>query len=148
MSFTRRHATLMLVLWTVELAGVLTLFALAGPERFSAPDHSAHRAAAGAFIMVGYFGSMFLQFRYKRARQHGEVDERDLQVARRASEATLIAASMIIFAVLVILWEVYRDGPGAPAGWFFVLAYGVIALVSLVHAAATLVFDARSLTDG
>jgi hypothetical protein len=78
----------------------------------------------------------------------GELDERDDAIARRASEATLIVVAVVVFSTSMILYETHSDSGAVPTGWLYLLAYGTFALVSLVHAVATLVVDMSGAADG
>ena len=77
-----------------------------------------------------------------------ELDERDEAISRRASQATLIVVAMVGYLASIILYETHRSSGQVPSGWLFLLAYGLVALVSLVHAVATLVVDWSGTVDG
>ena len=55
---------------------------------------------------------------------------------------------ILVFVTSIILYEAYRDIGAVPTGWLYLLAYGTMALVSLVHAIATLVVDRSGAADG
>ena len=78
----------------------------------------------------------------------GELDERDEAVARRASEATMIVVAILVYLASIILYETHLESGMVPTGWLYLLAYGTVAMVSLVHAVATLVVDGSGAVDG
>ena len=148
MSLARRQALISLLIWSMVLTALVALFLHVGPERFSDPSFGRYRLAAAAIILPGYVAYFWSLWRSRRGRSEGELDERDALVARRASEVTLVVVSVVIFSASIVLWEAYRDAGAAPAGWFHLVAYGTVALVSLVHAGARLLVDAAGPDDG
>jgi len=147
-TLARRQALISLVVWGAILIGLVAVLVVAGPERFSAPEYRHYRTISAAILLPGYLLGTWMLWRQRRGRRAGEVDERDERVARQASEVTLLAVAVILFTVCVVLWEAYKGSPGAPAGWFFVLAYLTVVLLSLVHAAARLICDITGSADG
>ncbi len=101
-----------------------------------------------AIILPGFLLNAWLGWRSRRGHQLGELDERDDAIARRASEATLVVVAVLVYVVSIILYETYRDSGAVPTGWLHLLAYGTVAVVSLVHAAATLVVDLSGAGNG
>jgi len=148
MTLARRHAWISVFLWSLILIGLVAVLAVAGPERFSAPEYATYRLVVAAILLPGYLISMWILWRQRRGRDSGELDERDERVARRASEFTMIAVALVVYASCIALWETYKYSPVVPAGWFYVLAYLTVAVLSLVHAAARLICDASGAVDG
>jgi len=148
MSLARRQAIISLVLWGAIVIGMVIVVARTGLAQLSEPDNKAPRTALSLLLLPGLLVSTWFALRQSRARRAGLLDERDEQVARRASELTLIAVTVFFYAAGSVLWEVYEGGSGAPAGIFYLAACSAVALMSLIHAAARLVFDARGLSDG
>jgi hypothetical protein len=147
MSLARRQAVISLIVWTAILVGMVIDLSAAGLERFSDPGNHYYRGILAGLLLPGLALTGWLEMRQRRARRAGELDERDEQVARRASEFTLIVLAIVVFTVGVVLWEVYKGGPGAPAAWFYVLAYATVVLLSLIHAAARLICDLAGSAD-
>ncbi len=56
--------------------------------------------------------------------------------------------AILIYVTSIILYETHLDSGAVPTGWLYLLAYGTVALVSLVHAVATLVVDLSGAADG
>lgn len=148
MTLARWHAWISLVVWGAILIGLVAALAVIGIERFSAPDNNSYRLATAAILLPGYLLGTWTGWRQRRGQQCGELDERDERVALKASQITLLVVALALFGVCVALWEAYKYGNGAPAGWFYVLAYLTVVLLSLIHAAARLICDATATVDG
>ena len=148
MSYSRKGAIITTIVWSLVLGGLITSVLVPGASRFTDPDQSIWRFLTAVIILPGFLLNVWLTWRSRRGRQIGELDERDEAIARRASEATLIVVGILVFVTSIILYEVYRDIGTVPTGWLYLLAYGTMALVSLVHAVATLVVDRSGAADG
>ena len=148
MSLARRQALISLLIWSLVLTGLVAMFLYVGPEQFSDPGFGRYRLAAAAIILPGYVAHFWSLWKSRRGRSEGELDELDALVARRASEITLVVVSVVVFGAGIVLWEAYRDVGAAPAGWFHLMAYGTVALVSLVHSGARLLVDSAGPGDG
>lgn len=148
MSYARKHAIMATIIWTLILVGLIASVLGPGAGRFTAPDQSIWRLLTAAIILPGFLLNALLGWRSKRGRQSGELDERDEAVARRASEATLMVVALLVYVTSIILYETHLDSGTVPTGWLYLLAYGTVALVSLVHAVATLVVDWSGAADG
>lgn len=148
MTLARRQALISLVVWGAVLIALAAVLFATGPERFSAPEYAMYRLLFAAILLPGYVFSTWSLWRQRRGVRGGEVDERDERVASRASEITLPVVALVLYAVCLTLWEVYKGEPGAPAGWFYILAYLTVILLSLVHAGARLFCDLTGSIDG
>ena len=148
MSQARKYAIIATIIWTLILGGLIASFLAPGAVRFGAPDHPIWRLLVAAIILPGFLLNAWLGWRSKVGRRSGELDERDDAIARRASEVTLIVIAVTIYVTSIILYETHLGSGAVPVGWFFLLAYGSVALVSLVHAVATLVVDTSDAADG
>ena len=148
MSYARKNAIIATIVWTVILGGLIAVVLGPGVEQFTDPERSLWRALTAAIILPGFLFNIWLGWRSKQGKKAGQLDERDDAVARRASEATLIVVTAVIYLTSIILYETHLDSGTVPTGWLYLIAYGTMALVSLVHAAATLVVDANGVTDG
>jgi uncharacterized membrane protein len=140
MSQTRARAWLAAVIWAVAGGGfVVTFFARGGPEQYAAEST---RILAGAVaIALGYMAFLVAMWATRARRGAVVSDERDAQVAWRASQATMIVVLMGVFALCVGLWEAYREEGAVPVGWMWFLAYAVVIATFIVHAVATLIVD-------
>ena len=148
MSYARKYAIMATIIWTLILGGLIASVLGPGISRFTAPDQWIWRLLAAAIILPGFLLNAWLGWRSRRGRQLGELDERDDAIARRASEATLIVVAVVVFSTSMILYETHSDSGAVPTGWLYLLAYGTFALISLVHAVATLVVDMSGPADG
>lgn len=70
-------------------------------------------------------------------------DERDERVESRAARTTFLTVAFGVFALSMILYDVYRAEGVVPVGWLRLMEYGVLIATGLVHPTATLVVDAR-----
>lgn len=142
MSQTQVRAWWAAVIWTLVGVGfAVVFFAQGGPAAFGADRL---RVLAGAVaIGLGYaaYSAVVLTTRAR----HGEVvtDERDLVVASKATQATIIVVLVAVYGLSIGLWEAYRSEGAVPVGWLWFLAYGAVIATFVVHAAATLVMNAR-----
>jgi hypothetical protein len=148
MSYARKNAFFAAIIWTLILGGLIAAFLGPGASHFAAPEQSLWRLLAAVIILPGFILNAWLGWRSKRGKQSGELDERDEAIARQASEATLMVVAVLVYLTSLILYETHLDSGLVPAGWLYLLAYGTVALVSLVHAVATLVVDWRGTVDG
>ena len=148
MSYARKGAIITTIVWALILGGLIASVLVPGASRFTNPDQSIWRFLTAVIILPGFLLNAWLIWRSRRGRRLGKLDERDEAIARRASEATLIVVGILIFVTSIILYEAYRDTGTVPTGWLYLLAYGTMALVSLVHAVATLVVDRSGAADG
>ena len=148
MSLTRKNAITATIIWTLILVVIIVSILGPGVNRFTAPDQSIWRFLAAVIILPGLLLNAWLGWRSKRGRQLRELDERDEAIARRASEATLIVVAILVYLTSIILYETHLDSGVVPTGWLYLLAYGTVALVSLVHAVATLVVDWSGAANG
>jgi hypothetical protein len=148
MSYARRNAIVATIIWTLILGGLVASVLGPGVSRFTDPDQWIWRLLTAAIILPGFLLNAWLGWRSRRGHQLGELDERDDAIARRASEATLVVVAVLVYVVSIILYETYRDSGAVPTGWLHLLAYGTVAVVSLVHAAATLVVDLSGAGNG
>jgi hypothetical protein len=147
MSYARKNAVIAAVIWTLVLLTLTATVLIPGPERFTAPEYSLWRLISAAVVLPGFLVNAWLGWRTKRGKERGELDERDEAVARRASQGTLLVTAMLVYLAAILLYEGYNDAGVVPAGWLWLLAYGSVALVSLVHAVASFVVDVSGTTD-
>lgn len=144
MSQTRQRAWLAAVVWSVAGVGFFVTFFMGGGAAGFPAESGRHLAGAVALAIgfLGYWLSLWLT----RRRRDGppRADERDLQVAARANQATLIVVSLGIFVFTITLWAAYEATGSVPVGWMWLLAYGEVILASVTSAIATLVLDGKT----
>jgi hypothetical protein len=148
MTFAQKHALLATVIWSVIFAGLIAVVLGIGVDRFDDPEQAPWRLMAAAVILPGFILNAWLGWRSKQGHRRGELDERDDAVALNASQVTLIVVTVVVYLASLILYEThYRDG-AVPAGWLYLIAYGTVCLVSLVHAASSLLLDMQGTQHG
>ena len=147
MSYARTHALAATIVWALILAGLSIVVLGNGVEQFSGEGHRIWRVIAAVIILPGFVVNAWLGWRSRSGRRRGEIDERDDAIALRASQATLIVVAVALFTTSIALYETYGDA-GVPSGWLYLIAYGSAALLSMVHAAASLILDLRGTLHG
>lgn len=148
MSQARKQALISGAVWLVISVAFVIVFSTVGVEDFSSPAGQKARGLTGAIILPGYAINFFIMWWSRRGRRAGDLDERDKAIERRASEATLIVILLTVFLGSIGLYEAHADSGTVPAGWLYIMAYGIVALVSLVHPVVTLILDFGGKVDG
>jgi len=148
MSNARKFALMSTIVWGLIFIGLLLIVLLPGVEAFADPDRSLWRLLTAGIILPGFVLNAWLGWRSQKGRKSGELDERDDAVSLRASQATLIVVAPIVFLSTILLYEVYSGSGLVPRGWLYLLAYGTVTLVSLVHSVASLVLDKQGIANG
>jgi hypothetical protein len=148
MSLARTSAIITFVVWTVVAVISCVVFASTGVARLSTDAGQGGRTTIAALLFVGLATNAAVALRARRGRARGELDERDAAVALRASQGTLIAVAAILYAACIGLYVAHEHAGVLPVGWLYILAYGIVVLVSLVHALAQLVVDIGGHADG
>lgn len=141
MTTARRIATAQLVIWSLILVGLVATVLASGVTHFDDPGNQGRRAIIAGLILVGLVTNTVVIWRARRGREQGELDERDDAVGRRASELTLVALAIVVFVASIALYTAHEQQGTVPAAWLYLMSYGTLALVSLLHAAATLLVD-------
>lgn len=147
MSLARKLSFMSAGAWLIITIALFAVFFLNGPDAFSAPENHGPRAVIAGIILPGYALNVAILFRTRRGRQRGDLDERDQAVERTASQTTLIMMLLMFFLASVGLYEHFRTAGAVPAGWLYLMAYGSIALVSLLHPTVSLIIDHLGRTD-
>jgi len=132
------------LIWCLAGLGfILTFFTGGGPGTF--PEDSGRHLLGAVFMALG-FGGHGLAWWLTRQRKGDPplTDERDFQVAARASQATLVVVLMVIFGFLIGLWVAFENEGSVPAGWMWFLAYGEAVLAYVTSGVATLILDGRT----
>lgn len=148
MSLARKQALISCIAWLIICAAFVTVFFTTGAENFAAPASRGARVLTAAIILPGYVLNLGLLWWSRRGRRTGELDERDEIIARRASQATLTILAVLVFAGSIALFETHAEVGTVPVGWLYFMAYGTMALVSLVHPAVALALDFKGPADG
>lgn len=147
MSQTRLRAWLAAVVWITACAGFLAAFFSGGGPAGFAADSGRHLMAACAigFGFLAYWSGLWF------TRERGGrvlIDERDLMVSTRASQATLVVVLVSVFALSVSLWTVYEAAGSVPVGWLWFIAYGTMFIGLITNSVAVLILDGRTGWNG
>lgn len=148
MSLARTSAIVTAAVWAVVAVCSCVVFASTGVGPLSTEAGKGARTAIAVLLFVGLGTNGLVALRARRGRERGELDERDAAVALRASASTLIAIAAILYAACIGLYVTHKHAGVLPVGWLYILAYGIVVLVSLVHALAQLVGDIGGHADG
>ena len=143
MSYARKHALLATIIWAIIFAGLLIVVLGTGVQRFDDPEHAVWRVVVAIIILPGFVLNAWLGWRSKRGHTDGELDERDDAIALRASQVTLMVVAVVVYFSALLLYETHYSSGAVPSGWLYLIAYGTVCLLSLVHAATSLILDIR-----
>ena len=134
--------------WLVITVALLAVFFTAGPEAFTTDENKGARLLSANIILPGYLLNFGIMVWSRRGRRRGDLDERDKAVERLASETSLIIMLILFFLSTLYLYEHYRELGAVPVGWLYLLAYGSVAVVSLLHPVVSLIVDYSGSADG
>ena len=142
MTKSRLQNLFAIAIWVVVAVGfAVTAFSNGGPATYA--DDSQRRLIGGIFLAFGIFGNplMRLLTRSKPNADQVDRDERDEQIAAKATNTGLIAVVLFVFLGSIALWESYQ-GPGCvPVGWMWILAYSTLILSHLIPGLISLGLD-------
>ena len=141
MSYASKHAAIATIAWLLILIGLVIAVVVPGASTFADSEHSTLRLLTAAIILPGFILNAWFGSRTAKGMKSGEIDERDTEIARRSSEITLSVLAIVVFLSSLMLYEVSVESGTVSRGWMYLMAYGSVALVSLVHAAASLFLD-------
>lgn len=110
------------------------------PSEINDCPAAGRRVVGAIFLAIGIFGTPALLYLTRKTVIDGRVvaDERDEQVARRATQAGLVCVLVYVFLTCIALWDRYQPEGAVPAGWMWVLAYSTLILAYIAPAAASL----------
>lgn len=148
MSLARKHAILSGGAWLIITVALFAIFFQIGPEAFATERGKGARDVIAMVILPGYLLNFAIIVWAGRGRKRGDIDERDKVVERKASMVALTVMLLVFFLTSVGLYEHFRESGAVPVGWLYLMAYGSIALVSLVHPVVTLFIDFTGRIDG
>jgi len=149
MTQTKIRARYGLGIWgLVALVFGLVFFLGGGAATYA--DDSMRKLAAAVIIAAGFisYASMLYLTREKSNGTALITDERDLEIARQASEMALVAVLVFVFVVCMALFLGYETAGILPVGWMWFLAYGNGCFGLLAHAVATLVLHKEMSGNG
>jgi len=141
MSLARKQALILGAVWLTIAVVFSMLLADVDMDAFSGPGGKTTRTLMGAVILPGYLISFAVMAWARRGRRAGDIDERDKAVERRATEITALVMILAVYFFGIGLYEAHAEAGTVPVGWLYLLAYGVVVLVSLVHPVVSLILD-------
>jgi hypothetical protein len=148
MSLARKLAVISGTTWLIVGIAFVLLILDSGVAGLAAPSGDRTRSILATVILPGYLINFALIWWTRQGRRAGEIDERDKKVERRATEIAAIIVLLTVFLVSIGLYDAYVDRGTVPVGWFYIMAYGTIVWVSLLHPALRLIIDFSGRIDG
>ena len=149
MTQSQMRARCGLGIWGLAAAGFGLVFFLGGGAATFADDSI--RMLVAALILAAGFISYFSMLYLTREKSDGKAlirDERDLEIARQANEAALVAVLVFVFTVCIALYLIYETAGSLPVGWMWFLAYATACFGLIAQAVATLVLHREMSADG
>ena len=140
MTQTQIRARYVLGIWGLAAVAFGLVFFLGGGAVTYADD-SIRMGIAAVILAAGYIG-YFIMIYLTREKSNSKAlirDERDLEIARRANEITLVVVLVFVFTVCIALFLGYETAGSLPIGWMWFLAYATSCFGLLAQAVATLV---------
>jgi len=148
MSLARKLAIISCAAWlTIGIASTL-LIVDSGLDGLASPSGDRTRSILAAIILPGYLIGFALIWWTRNGQRAGEIDERDKKVESRATEIATIIVLLTFFLVSIGLYDAYLDRGAVPVGWLYIMAYGTIVWVSLLHPVLRLIIDFSGTVDG
>ncbi len=148
MSLARRLAVISSAVWLIIGIAFTFLILDSGLEGLASSSGERTRSVLAGIILPGYLISFALIWWTYKGRRAGEIDERDRKVERRATEIAAIVVLLTVFLVCIALYDAYVDRGAVPVGWLYIMAYGTIIWVSLLHPMLRLAVDFFGSVDG
>jgi fatty acid desaturase len=148
MSLARKLALISCAAWLAIGIGSTMLILDSGLDGLASASGDRTRSILAAIILPGYLIGFALIWWTRKGQRAGEIDERDKKVERRATEIAAIIVLLTIFLVSIGLYDAYIDSGSVPVGWLYIMAYGTIVWVSLLHPVLRLIIDFSGAADG
>jgi hypothetical protein len=123
MNINQKRSFYTLLIWGIITAVFIPIFFINGGPRTWVIDSTRTITVSIVFI-VGYI-SYFTMLGLTRKKKSGvvEMDERDIQISRKASEITTIVLTGYVFFTCVILYVTYYNSNSIPVGWMWFLGF-------------------------
>ena len=148
MSLARTQSAISGAVWLAIAVVSTVLVARLGVDDLAGDAGKATRSVLAAVILPGYAINFAIMVWARRARRRGDIDERDRAVEQRATEISAMVTIVAVYLFGIGLFERHAAAGSVPAGWFYVLAYGTVVMISLVYPAVSLFLDASGRVDG
>ena len=133
MNITMKRSIGTTIIFGIMFFFLVLYFIFVGPENFLLEKiHSLINAVVIALSMVSF--ALLLLLTNKKS---NIVDERDLQIQKKASSVGLLGSLMYVFLLSISLFVIYRNQAVAPTSWMWFIAYSTFAFgyffTSLMH---------------
>ena len=140
----QRRALISLILGLVWMVLLVVLFvARGGVEEFT-NDTTTRILISFLFVAMLMF-SAFLGVPWKARSGRGvDIDERDLEILRRAPQIQLIAIMLTLAAWVVGLTEYYWDRGSVPIMWPYLMMFSTLVVSTLAQSLGVLIGYRRS----
>jgi len=148
MSLARKIAVISGTVWLVIGIASTLMVVDSGLEGLASSSGETTRSVLAAMILPGYLIGFALIWWTHKGNRAGEIDERDRKIERRATEIVGIVVLLTVFLVGIGLYDAYLDRGAVPVGWLYIMAYGTIIWVSLLHPMLRLAVDFFGSVDG
>jgi uncharacterized membrane protein len=147
MSYASKHAAIATIAWLAILIGLVLVVVIPGASTFADAEHGVLRLITALIILPGFILNAWYGVKTAKGKKKGDIDERDIEIARRSSEITLVVLAITTFLASLLLYEMSVETGTVSRGWLYLMAYGSVSIVSLVHAASFLILDRQGWTN-
>lgn len=140
MSVMQKKAMFSTIIWSIITVVFVLLFVSGdGPDSFVKGKQ--RRNIAAGFVGAGIVLHLILArvFRKTKSGQQVLVDERDENIAGKASVGSSYFIAVFVFAFCIIVEEKFMDAGSVPVSWIWFLAYMVMIFTYFIPAAASLI---------
>lgn len=148
MSLARRIALISSGAWFVIAIAFVLVIQHSGVDGFADPSGDRTRSILAVTILPGYLINFALIWWTRKGRLACEIDERDKKIERRATEVAAVIVLLTVFLFSIGLYDANVDSGAVPVGWLYIMAYGTIVWVSLLHPLLRLMIDFSGTIDG
>jgi len=148
MSLARRLAFISSTTWFVIAIAFALVILDSGLDGLADPSGDRTRSILAMIILPGYLINFALIGWTRKGRLSHEIDERDKKIERRATEIAAVIVLLTVFLSSVALYDANVDSGAVPVGWLYIMAYGTIVWISLLHPLLRLMIDFSGTIDG
>jgi len=144
MTSLQRRALVSLVVGLVWTAVLVALFVSRGGVEAFASDDSTRVLLSVLFVLMLLFTGFFGVPWKARKGPGSDVDERDLSVLQRATQAQLVAVMLTLAGWVIALTECYWDEGAVPVVWPNLMLYSALIASALGQSLGVLIGYRRS----
>jgi hypothetical protein len=134
----QKRALVSLVLGLAWTAVLVVLFIVRGGVEEFASDSTTRILLSGLFVaMLVFTGILGVPWKARTARG-SEVDERDLEILRRAPQVQLLAVMLTLAGWVIGLTEYYWDEGCMPVTWPYLMLFSTLLVSTLAQSLGVL----------